>query len=260
MNELAIAIRCYKKDTYIEIIDNIKKAGFKNVFIEWYNDDLTLQKNILDYVRKQNLNIIFAHLGYQRPNVLWNHGIEGDIETERYINDIKQCKENGIDLVVIHPTFQYEKQEKNEIGINRIKKILKEAEELDVKVAFENVELSGYLEYILSNIESENLGICFDVGHYHLFYNDEFNTEKFKNRTWMIHLHDNYGKTDEHNLPFDGNVNWEKAISQICELNYKGYVVIESGRNIMYKNLSFEEYYNLAYERGKKLLEIIKRK
>ena len=46
MKDLAIAIRNYNRDNYKDIINSIKKVGFKNVFIEWYNNDLLLQEDI----------------------------------------------------------------------------------------------------------------------------------------------------------------------------------------------------------------------
>lgn len=256
MKELAISIRNYNEDNYKKIINSIKEAKFKNVFIEWYNDNLTLQENVLNYVREVGLNIIFAHLGYQRPQVIWNEGFAGDIEIERYMNDITVCKNNGIDLVVIHPTFQYEKQELSEIGINRIKRLVKHAESIGVKVVYENVELNGYLEYIVDNINSNNLGVCFDVGHCHLFYDGIFDVNKFKNKVFTIHLHDNFKIKDDHNLPFDGTVDWKKVIKQVVDMNYNDYIVIESGYNNYYKNLSLEEYYRLAYDRGKELKKL----
>ena len=55
--------------TAYETIDAIKKAGFKNVFIQWYDKDWNLtQQEQIDYVKEQGLNIIFAHLGYQNIN------------------------------------------------------------------------------------------------------------------------------------------------------------------------------------------------
>lgn len=256
MEKLAISIRNYNEYNYKEIIDSIVKAGFKNIFIEWYNNDLKLQQSILNYVKSVGLNIVFAHLGYQRPQVIWNEGYDGDIEIERYMNDIVICKNNGIDLVIIHPTFQYEKQDLSEIGINRIKRLIKHAELNGVKVAFENVELNGYLEYILDNINSNNLGICFDVGHCHLFYDGKFDVEKFKNKVFTIHLHDNFKMNDNHNLPFDGTVDWEKSINQIIDMNYDDYIVIESGYNDYYSKLSLEDYYKLAYDKGMKIIKL----
>ena len=257
MEKLAISIRNYNKENFHEIIDAIENAGFKNVFIEWYNDDLELQQNILEYVRYKGLNVIFAHLGYQNSNILWKEGIEGENETERYIKDIEICKDKGISLVIIHPTREYENPGLNEIGLKRIERIIKFAKEKDVKVAFENIELRGYLEYIIKNIKSDNLGICFDAGHSNLFWNGEFNTELFKNKVFAIHLHDNYKVIDDHYLPFDGTVDWNRVVRQIKDMEYNGYVCIESGYSHFYKDLTLEEYYIEAYKRGIKLIELL---
>ena len=256
MRELAISIRNYNKDNYKQIINNIKKASFKNVFIEWYDDNLELQEDILKYVREAGLNIIFAHLGYQNVNELWKDTEEGNYEEKRYINDIKNCKKNGIDLVIMHPTLNYNDPGMNEIGLNRINRILNVAKENNVRVAFENVELVEYLEYIIKNIDNSNLGICFDVGHCHVFCDDNFNVELFNNKVYTIHLHDNFKEYDDHNLPFDGTIDWEKSLKQIINMNYDEYIVIESGYNSYYSNLSLEDYYKLAYERGMQILKL----
>jgi len=127
-------------------------------------------------------------------------------------------------------------------------------------VAFENVELNGYLECIIDNIKSENLGICFDAGHCHLFYDGEFDVNKFKNRVFAIHLHDNFQTRDEHNLPFDGSANWNRIIEQLKSMNYNDYVIIESGYNNYYKDINLLQYCEKAYEVGNKLIEMINNK
>lgn len=254
MKDLVISIRNYNENNYKQIIDAIKNAGFKNVFIEWYNDNLKLQNDILNYVKENNLNIVFAHLGYRIANDIWHDNGNGVVN--KYINDIKICKENGIELVIMHPTLVYEDPGMNELGLNRIKEILDYAKNINVKVAFENVELVEYLEYIIKNIDYPNLGVCYDVGHANLFCNGNFNVELFKDRVFAIHLHDNFKKKDDHNLPFDGTVNFEDAIKKIKDMNYNGYVIIESGYSNYYNNLSIEDYYKLAYERGLKVNEM----
>lgn len=255
MKDLAIAIRNYNEDNYHEIIDSIKSAGFKNVFIEWYNDNIDLQERILNYVRKKELNIIFAHLGYQNPNVLWENGVLGDKELNRYLRDLDVCREKGFDLVIIHSTNGYDDPGISNIGLERIIKIVEYANNLGIKVAFENVELKGYLEAIISKVGLPNIGICFDVGHCNIFFDGDFNVDFFKDKVFAIHLHDNYKINDDHNLPFDGTVDWDRAITQIKSLNYFGYVILECGYKSLYSNMTIQEYYNLAYERG---LEITK--
>lgn len=251
-----MSIRNYDENNYREIIDNIKNAGFKNVFIEWYNNDLVLQQNILDYVRKNSLNVVFAHLGYQNPNCLWEDSVDGDLELKRYINDIEICKNNNINLVIIHPTFGYIAPNVSEIGINRIRQIVEFANSISVKVSFENVELGGYLEAIISSIKLDNLGICFDVGHCHAFYDDNFNTKFFKDKVFAIHLHDNDKTFDQHNLPFDGTIDWNEAINKIIDMNYNGPIIIESGYNSYYKDINLSDYYKKAFEVGQKLIEM----
>ena len=253
MKELVMSVRNYNSTNYKIIINNIKKAGFKNVFIEWYNKDHKLQEAILNYVHEVGLNIIFAHLGYEIANLLWEDNIAGDCAVNSYINDIRICKKNGIDLVVIHPTFKYKNPGMNEIGLRRINEILDVAKECNVKVAFENIELVEYLEYIIKKLNNSNLGICFDVGHCHLFSDDKFNIKLFNDKLFVIHLHDNFKEFDEHNLPFDGTISWDDAIKKIIDMNYDGDIVIESGYNSYYSNLDLEDYYKLAYNRGMQL-------
>ena len=94
--EIAVAVSNDNQEVSVtETIDAIKNAGFKNVFIQWYNKDWNpSQEEQLKYVREQGLNVIFAHLGYQNINDLWLENENGENLVPRYINDLKICKEN----------------------------------------------------------------------------------------------------------------------------------------------------------------------
>ena len=61
MKDIAVVVSNDNKNaSIIDTIDAIKKAGFKNVFIQWYNIEWsTSQEEQLKYIRKQNLNVIF---------------------------------------------------------------------------------------------------------------------------------------------------------------------------------------------------------
>ena len=94
--EIAVAVSNDNQEVSVtETIDAIKNAGFKNMFIQWYNKDWNpSQVEQLKYVREQGLNVIFAHLGYQNINDLWLENENGENLVPRYINDLKICKEN----------------------------------------------------------------------------------------------------------------------------------------------------------------------
>ena len=151
MRELSIVVNNHNEGvTPISTIDEIKYAGFKNVFIQWYDKEWEYsQEAQLKYIKKLGLNVIFAHLGYQNINAIWEDGKVGDDLVDRFINDIKICKENGIKLVIMHVTTKFIAPKYNETGLSRIKKIVDYAKILGVKVAFENLKIKGYIEYII---------------------------------------------------------------------------------------------------------------
>ena len=259
MRELAVAIQNTNENVSVmETINSIQKANFKNVFVQWYDEDWEYtQKQQVEKCKELGFNIIFAHLGYQNINSIWEEGIEGDKLVERYKKDIKDCKENGIDMVVMHLTSKKQAPMYGDIGLNRIKQITEYAKKLNVKVAFENTKIKGYLEYVLGNIKDENVGTCFDSGHYHVHFDDEFDFEFFKDRIFAIHLHDNDKSGDLHLLPFDGTLNWEYVMKKLKECNYDGPITLELCYRYDYLNISLDEFYKIGYERGEKLGKIL---
>lgn len=261
MRELAVAVQNENEDvSIIETIKSIKNVGFRQVFVQWYDEEWEYsQEEQVKLCKELGLNIIFAHLGYQNTNSIWKEGEGGDILVERYKKNIKECKENDITMVVMHLVSGKKAPMYGELGLNRIRKIVEYAKELDVKVAFENTKIKGYLEYVLENIKDDNVGICFDAGHYHVHFNDEFNFEFFKDRIFAVHLHDNDKTDDLHLLPFDGTINWESVITKLKESNYTGPVTLELCYRYEYLKKSPEEFYKRGYEIGTKLAEMFEK-
>lgn len=248
------------------IIKAIAEAGFDGVFLQWYNKDLPLkQQQQLELCRELGLDIEFVHLGYKGINNIWLEGEEGDALVDYYKKDLDACAKNRIKLVVMHITSKMIAPEPSVVGLKRLKEIADYAMALGIRIAFENTKLKGYLEYLFDNVDNENIGICLDVGHSHCHFGDEFNFERFKNKIWAVHLHDNHGMIedislrDEHLLPFDGNVDWEFYAKKLAESGYVGSVTLESHK-AYYENLSINEFYNLSYERAKKLRDVFERR
>lgn len=258
MRELAMVIQNKnEKVTAIETINSIKNAGFKNVFVQWYDEDWAYsQKEQVNLCKKLGLNIIFAHLGYQNINSIWEEGTQGEKLVERYKRNIKECYDNKIPMVIMHLTSKKQAPMYGELGLNRIKEIVEYAKKLNIKIAFENTRLQGYLEYVLGNIKDENVGICFDAGHYHVHFDDKFNFEFFKDRIFAVHLHDNDKSKDLHLLPFDGTINWKDVIKKLKESNYNGPVTLELCYRYDYLKSSIDDFYKKGYDIGIKLAEM----
>lgn len=245
--------------TPIETIDAIHKAGYKHVFVEWYNKDWEIsQETQLEYVRKLGFKIEFAHLGYQGINNLWLDNEDGEALVKRYQDDLKVCKENGIDLVCMHLTSKSEAPAPNIVGIQRLQKIVNTAEELGIRIGFENTKIKGYQEYVLEHIKSDNVGICLDSGHLHAHFNDELNFELFKDKIFCVHLHDNDGSKDQHLIPFEGTIDWKWLLDKLKECNYKGPITLELVYQNDYVNEDIVEFYKKGLVAGKRLVELIR--
>ena len=243
-----------KEVTPIETIYAIKNAGFDGVFLQWFNKNWEFsQQDQLELCKKLGLEIPFVHLGYKGINDLWDEGEQGDELIDGYINDLEICKNNGVDMVVMHLTSKTDAPAPNEIGLKRLQKLIKIAENLNIKIAFENTKIVGYLEYVFENIKSDNIGLCLDVGHCHAHFDDEFCWEIFKDKIWAVHLHDNDKSKDQHLLPFDGTIDWKFYEEKLKEANYSGYTTLESCYRNDYLKMSLEEFYKLALERAKQL-------
>lgn len=259
--EIAVVVsNANKNGNVIDTIDAIKKAGFKNVFIQWYNRDWNpTQEEQLKYIKEQGLNVIFAHLDYHNIDDLWIETSDSNKLIQDYKNDIKICKNNSINMVIMHLTYRDDVNKYNEIGLKKLQEIVDYAESLNVKVAFENTKIKGYLEYVIENIKNKNVGFCFDSGHYHVFFNDELDFSKFKNRVFAVHLHDNDKSDDLHLIPFEGTLNWNNVIKNLKKCNYEGPITLELCYRYKYLEMSIEDFYKEGFEAGKKLEKMLRK-
>lgn len=243
--EIAVVVSYANKNgNVIDTIDAIQNAVFKNVFIQCYNKKWNpTQEEQLKYIREKGLHVIFAHLSYQNTNDLWLDTEDGNKLVIRYKNDIKTCKENNIPMVVMHLTGKSDAPKYNEIGLNKLQEIADYAKTLDVKVAFENTVYRGYLNYVIENIENDNVGICFDSGHCHVHFNDDFDFAKFKDRVFAVHLHDNDQSDDLHLIPFDGTIDWKNVIQELKSCNYNRPITLELCYRYGYLEMALDSFY-----------------
>ena len=112
---------------------------------------------------------------------------------------------------------------------------------------------------LVNNIKDKNVGICFDVGHYHAHFNDEFDFEFFKERIFAVHLHDNDKTDDLHLLPFEGTIDWKYVIKKLKECNYNGPVTLELCYKNDYLSMSLDDFYRKGYNVGEKLQELFEK-
>ncbi|MDD4077510.1 MAG: sugar phosphate isomerase/epimerase [Bacilli bacterium] len=207
-------------------IELIKKNQFKGVFLFWDDNFFSSVKK----VRAAALDIETVHLPFDDCNELWLHGLKGEEYIQKAIMAIQSAATMKIPTVIFHVSSSDNPPPYNQLGIDRLAKVLKVCEQYKINIALENLRRLEYLDYIYSTFQSEYLKFCFDSGHAHAFTNniDSFPWGKYQNKLICVHLHDNNGLYDQHLIPFTGNINWELLAKSLKEIGYSGPLTSEA--------------------------------
>ena len=139
--------------------------------------------------------------------------------------------------LVVHlgvPAVQNPAAEDNNLdaAIRSVEHIHAMAQEVDVTVALEvmgnNLSTAPDLVDILERtFEGADLGICMDVGHAHLLGDTADAIEIASEYLMTTHIHDNRRQSDDHLVPFQGNINWAATIMALEKIGYDGVLMYE---------------------------------
>ena len=244
------------KDKSLENLEKelevLSKSNFNNInfcFTEFQNllDENIDLKPIANKCRELNLVSNTGHAPIHWPfffNGYYNRP-DREVLEKRILKSIEMSKLFDIKLLVIHvgtyldQNGKYDMQKSIQYNIEYLDKFVKCADKNGVKVAIENgtqmeedttpyvEELIKLVDYFNNKYGKEVLGICFDFGHANVGkLNIYEEIKKIGNRLKVTHIHDNFGK-DDHNFPYNGNINWNLAMKALKGINYKGELNLE---------------------------------
>jgi len=249
--KLSVSTAVYYRYSLVESIKRIAEIGYSAVEI-WggrphaYPDDITDAKidEIQKCIREYDLEIsglIPAQFRYPT-----NLSIEDEKIREAsisYISDsIDIAGRLEIKYVSVCPGFTIFGQSR-ESGYNLFKdslyRILEHAAKFDnIEILIEpahkfETDIIIFCEdslKLLEEINKPNLGIVIDTGHINV------NKESFSDAVRLlgehikhIHIDDNLGYNDDHLIPGEGNINFEKVILDLKKINYKAFLTVELG-------------------------------
>ena len=143
----------------------------------------------------------------------------------------------------------------NDLGIKRLENVISEAEKKNIQVAFENLNNILNLALVLEAFQSKNVGYCYDSCHHLNYAPDDDLLKLYGNRLMALHLQDNGGKHNQHQLPFDGNIDWVNVMKKIALTGYQGATSLDP-MDWDYEHLSIQQFLDLAYQKAKKADEM----
>ncbi len=130
----------------------------------------------------------------------------------------------GAECIVFHPGIPYQATRSVQDAwlVNALEfwpEYIEQAKQLGTVITVENIyeRRSEVFEQLFASLAGENFGHCFDIGHWNIFA--EQGLEEWFNKLGKyvkhLHLHDNWGESDQH-LPIGaGNIDF-KALLQLA--------------------------------------------
>lgn len=271
------AIQIQHNDSFEYALKCAKNAGFKYVAIgfgsskcfhkdDWEQEIIEIEK----LLKENSLECIQTHL--PTHNLLSSAEIE-DKDTDKAI---LRCLEAGVKLGsewnVYHARSaindNYSTKKSMEYAKIAVAEFAEKANACKSGFAIENLAVfpdvpkwrfftADYEDLceLHDYFKSEYVSVCWDFGHANLMgNNDEKVLEYVGDRIKCTHFHNNDRNFDQHYLPSQGKIEWEKLMPALKKTGYNGALTLE----LDYKNIHcLESFFRHSFDCLKYLDEIV---
>ena len=241
-----------------QVIALLKASGFTAVSPVW-SQDLDLE-SIAESLAEHNMTFQSLHAPHRGISTLWNPDDPVSVEIRSNImRCIDACAQFQVPIMVMHGwqglIYRFPSEP---LDFGNFDIIVNYARQKGVSIAFENLEGEEYLEALMTRYQDQpHVGYCWDSGHDHCYPHET----DFLNRNPSEHP---TPIDDLHFLPYDGNIDWDHAISRLkgkpgqSTLNFEIKLRYEAPNpaDLLYSQLSMEEFLRLAGERARRIASI----
>ncbi len=234
-------------------LKRIADAGFTHVHWchQWCTDFVYMDSEIAQigkWLKEYGLQLLDLH-GSVGPEKNWHSSREYEraAGVELVKNRIDMTARLGGDAVVMHIP--------GEPGSEPLHRSLSELESFardrSVRIAVENGVFAAISD-VLSNFSPEFVGLCYDSGHGNMSGEGLDRLAENTDRLCVLHLHDNDSKSDQHQVPFMGTIDWERVAGIVAKSAYAKPVQMETTM----KHSGIEDevaFLEKAYEAGSRI-------
>ena len=226
---------------YPKLIENIKLVNDKRLDLEIYFNPTTLDSTRSEDYKKLKKELNYnPRFTFHAPFIDLAPGAIDkrvrEITLERFVHLFEVAKLYKPEVIVFHPG--YDKWRYNgyadiwlKNSVDTWNSVLEKADKLNIKVAIENIfeEAPETLRMLVKEINSPNLGVCFDTGHFNLFSRVPLEKwfEEIGDNIIEVHLHDNTGSNDDHLGIGDGNIDFDLFFTLLKKSKSRPVLTIE---------------------------------
>lgn len=243
--KIGVNLNCYGPLPLEEQFALMKRHGFETTFCMSEKPDI---EKAFAIAKREGIVFENLHAPYREINTLWNDAEEGEAFLARLIASVELCAANGVPALVMHLSSGNPPPRINDLGNERLDRLMEVARREGVTVAYENQRMIANLAMTMEVYPEATF--CWDVGHEACFTGGRDYMALFGNRIGALHLQDNFCEynKDQHLIPYDGTIDMERAAKKLAESGYNGSIMLELIRRIWegYADLTPDEYYAKA--------------
>lgn len=156
---------------------------------------------------------------------------------------IRGCAYLGAKTMVIHPIMPLgancleDSDEVKRINLEFMSSLCEVAKEYGIVISFENMPFRLFpinsvceITDFAKKVNSANFKVCLDTGHAIVCGESLAEAVRYigKDMLYSLHIHDNYGKRDEHNPPPNGVGDWSMFKTALNEIGFDGVFSFET--------------------------------
>ena len=207
-------------------------------------------------------------LRFTQSHASFDADAEGDI-VER---NLRCAQILGIPYMVVHPVFPFGTQEPEEkaaetfaINVQFFRALMPEARACGVTVCLENMPFHYHslsrpadILRVIAAVDDPHFAMCFDTGHVGVFPEPDLYEEvlRVKDVLRVLHVHDNDGKTDLHQLPLFGKLGFAGFARALREIGFEGVFSFETAPPRDLSPALFEKVLGLMPQLARDIVEM----
>ena len=240
-----------------EYVRQIASLGFTATFTGAEKSDAR-QAELADLFAKYGVTYETLHAPFGHINDIWLDCEGGEGMAKELTDCIDRCVAGGAPIAVMHLSSGLTPPTITDLGRARWDHIVNYAVQKGVRIAFENQRKLANLAWAMESFPDQ--GFCWDCGHEACFTPGRQYMPLFGDRLICTHIHDNSGKfnADDHLIPFEGAVDFDRFARQIRESGYRGSLMLEvCGSKKKYPELTVEEYLTRSADAVKRLRSMV---
>ena len=243
---IGLSTGCFYRVNLLDCLETIRASGFSMIEVVFSPEHLDYKSPSAVRLAAEKIN----QLGMEAYSFHAPFAPEIDISSPDEVRRANAMQEIlvaveaaailGVHYFVIHPgpeNADIPSREERLIRIENVVSVLNQVTtrcgELGIRCVLENklphllFGNSNDIVWILSALETTQVGACMDTGH--AFLAGDLNNLVYKLGPYlrMLHVHDNSGHSDEHLPPGQGAINWQAFLLDLVQIDFRGAMILE---------------------------------